>query len=58
MHVTGHLIELKKGPQGKNKLDAESCDKIKTFQSQAATMEIANKTAYDCSLSTPEVSRR
>jgi len=39
--VTGHLNELKKGPQGKNKLDTERCDKI----SQAATVEIPNKTA-------------
>jgi hypothetical protein len=43
--VTGHLNELKKRPQGKNKLNTERCDKIKTFQSQASTMWLPSKTA-------------
>jgi hypothetical protein len=30
--VTGHLDDLKKGPQGKDKLNTERCDKIKAFK--------------------------
>jgi hypothetical protein len=30
--VTGHLNDLKKGPQGKDKLNTERCDKIKAFK--------------------------
>jgi hypothetical protein len=41
--VTGHLNELKKGPQGKNKLNTERCDKIKTFQSQVSSVWITIK---------------
>ena len=45
--VTGisNLNELKKGPQGKNKLNPEWCDKIKTFQSKVLTVLIPSKTA-------------
>jgi len=56
--VTGNLNELNKGPQGKNKLNPERCDKIKTFQSKVSTVLIPSKTTQDCSLSAPEVSRR
>ena len=43
--LTAHLNELKKGPQGKNKLNTERCDRIRTFQSQASVEWITSKAA-------------